>query len=126
MIKTIFIILFALVVFYLLYKNGFLVFQNKRALSFIGKNRAKEASFSRCHGYIQRYISFDNSREVHFDFNLNLNEGEVKLELFDQGKTILTLDSNQSKGSVLVEGKKKYLLKISFNKASGDYHLNYK
>ena len=114
------------ILMYLLYINGYLIANSKRAVMFIGSRRGKKARFSSCTGYIKRVIRFEENRKYHFVLLTELSTGEVSMELLDRtGKSVLSLDSNVREGSITAETKKRYELIIRFRSASGSYELDW-
>ena len=47
---------------WLLYQNGLMVVNSKRAVSFVGRDRGRRASFTACTGTIRRIVRFPHSR----------------------------------------------------------------
>ena len=83
------LLIFALLggMMYLLYINGYMVMSRKRALTFIGSQRDRKASFTHCNGYIRRVFKVKESRKYVFDLDLQLSKGEMQVVLLDEGKT---------------------------------------
>nr|MDE7297452.1 hypothetical protein [Lachnospiraceae bacterium] len=75
--KIIVIALCACAAFYLLYINGWMIINAKRAVMYIGSRRGNQATFSSCTGYIKRVVRFRESRTYHFTFEPELSAGEV-------------------------------------------------
>lgn len=114
----------AAVVIWFLYANGYMVISSKRAVSFVGSDRGRRASFTACTGSIKRVIRFSESRTLHADFSLTLTKGFVSAELLDDRKQpLLRLDSSPT-GSVFVEKGRRYWLIFHFQSATGDYTLH--
>ena len=114
------------ILMYLLYINGYLVANSKRAAMFIGSRRGKKSRFSSCTGYIKRVIRFKENRKYHFALSTELSTGEISMELLDRaGQSVLSLDSNVREGSITAETKKRYELIIRFRSASGSYELDW-
>ena len=114
------------ILMYLLYINGYLVANYKRAVMFIGSRRGKKARFSNCTGYIKRVIRFEENRKYHFVLSTDLSTVEVSMDLLDRtGQSVLSLDRNVSEGSITAETKKRYELIIRFQSASGSYELDW-
>ena len=121
------ILLFAIgIVFYLLYRNGYLVAQNKRALLYIGSLKGNKARFTSCTGRTRRVIRFKKDGICRLDFEPELTRGEVWVEILDSAKQqILCLDSHTRSGDLSVEKGKRYYLVVHFKSATGSYSLNW-
>ena len=114
---------FMLVVFLVLYFNGFLVLNSKRALTFVGVRQGREASFTACTGQIRRIVRFPESKCFQMTFTPQLTKGDVYVELLDHKQQILLLDSSTQTGHVSAEKGRAYTLVIHFRAASGKYTL---
>ena len=113
-------------VFYLLYINGYLVINAKRALIYIGSMGGRKATFTSCTGYTKRVVKFKESKDIHFHFDLELTKGDVTMELLDESKQcILQLDHTNQHARIHIETKKRYYLVFRFKSASGRYLLTW-
>ncbi len=113
-------------VFYLLYINGYLITNAKRALVYIGSMGGRKATFTSCTGYTKRVVKFKESKDVHLHFDLELTKGDVTMELLDGSKQcILQLDHTKQFATIPVEAKKRYYLVFRFKSASGRYLLTW-
>ena len=111
---------------YFLYINGYMVFNNKKALTFIGSQRGNKASYTSCNGYMKRVVKFKESRNYAFSLNVKLSKGDMRIELLnDKKQMIMRLDENNPKAAVEVEADRRYYLVYRFDKASGNYELKY-
>ena len=122
------LLIFALLggIMYLLYINGYMVFNNKKALTFIGSQRGNKASFTSCNGWMKRVVKFSESRNYAFDLDVKLSKGDMQVELLDGKKQpIMRLDGNNPKAVIEIDANKRYYLVYRFNKASGSYELKY-
>ena len=109
---------------WLLYINGYMVVGSKRAVSFVGSDRGRRASFTACTGYIKRAVRFSESRTLHAALSLTLTKGAVYAELLDDRKQpLLRLDADCPDGSIFVEKGRRYWLIFHFQSATGDYFL---
>lgn len=125
MAKIIVIFIILMILYYVLYINGYMILTSKRAMMFIGTQRGKEARFTVCTGYIRRVIKFEESREYEFTFNAELSKGNVSVELLDASKKrVLFLKENRC-GKVSVEAGKRYYLMIRFESSTGSYQLDW-
>lgn len=119
-----------LALFYVLYINGFMIWNNRRALMFIGSLRgdgACKARFNVCSGVMKRVIRFKESKVYHFNLDINLTEGSLEVRVLDKDKNVVVLlDHNTCEYELMVESKKRYYLVFEFKKASGEYVLEWK
>ena len=126
MIKMIALWLVMGVGFYLLYSNGFLVMNSKRAVMYAGSKRGKEAKFSSCSGYTKRIIKVQETKQYRFSLDCNLTAGTILVEVLDASKKpILSLDETHRCAAVDLEKGKRYNLIVRFKSASGDYVLDW-
>ena len=121
------LLIFALLggVMYLLYINGYMVMSRKRALTFIGSQRGKKASFTACNGYIRRVFKVKESRKYVFSLDLQLSKGEMQVELLDGKDVIIHLDADKPTEYAEITADKRYYLVFRFAKATGKYELKY-
>lgn len=117
------------ILFYLLWINGYLVLNKKRAVLFsgsiLGKNRCK-VRFSSCNGLVKKVIKFRDSRSYQFDFNNSITKGNVSIEILNKNKEIvLELNSSISSGVLIVNTKERYYLVLRFNKADGEFEMTW-
>ena len=121
------IIVGMVLLFYILYINGYMVMNSKRALMYVGVAWGKRASFTSCSGYTKRVIKLDEPRTYYFDLNLELNKGDVTVEILDRQKQcLLSLDQNTAQGSINVEKGNRYYMVVRFRAASGNYAIDWK
>ena len=113
-------------VFYILYINGYMIMNAKKATLFFGKERGKYARFTSCSGYMMRVIRFKESREYEFSFETELEKGEVSVELWNGNQEKVLVLSNQGKQVISVDNKKRYFLILRFVSATGSYHVDWK
>ena len=124
--KTIILLLIIGIVFYLLYINGLLSIQSKRAVLYIGSLKGNSARFSSCTGYSKRVIRFRDSRTYCVFFDSKLTKGDVSVEILNPAKqTVVCLDCNTPNGSINAEKGKRYYLLICFQSATGRYTLSW-
>ncbi len=126
MLKSILIMAALVAVFYLLYINGYMIINAKKATLFFGKDRGKYARFASCSGYMKRVIRFKESREYEFSFETELEKGEVSIELWDNKQEKMLSMTNQGSQTVILESKKRYYLILRFVSATGSYHVDWK
>ena len=114
------------VVLYLLYINGYLPMNAKRAIMYVGFMGNRKATFASCTGYTKRVIKFRESKDVQFHFDLKLSKGDVTMELLDAAKEcILKLDRSNTNAVIPIDAKKRYYLVFRFKSASGSYLLSW-
>lgn len=123
--KTIILLSLIGILAYFLYINGYMVVASKRALMFFGSKRGKKAVFSSCTGYIKRVVRFKESKLYHVDFRLELEKGEVMLELLDAKKQLVLALSGSAISEIEVESGQKYYMVIRFKSASGSYEISW-
>ena len=112
---------------YLLYRLGFAVFSNKRALSYVGRERCRRADFTACSGTVKRMLRVKESRVYHFTADISLSKGELAIELLAPDKTpLLVLTQQEPQGQVQLESGKSYGLVFRFRSANGSYSLDWK
>ena len=125
MVKIIILFCMIGILSYLLYINGYMVVASKRALMFLSSKRGRKAMFSSCTGYIKRVIKFKNSKVYHVDFKLELEKGEVILEILDAKKqSVLALNSSKI-SEIEVVGGQRYYMVLRFKSASGSYEITW-
>ena len=125
-VTSIFLLIAMGTAFYLLYINGFVVINAKRAVLYFGFMGGKKATFTSCTGYTKRVIKFDASGPVHFQLNLELSKGEVTMELLDAAKQcVLKLDRTNPSSVLQIDAKKRYYLVFRFQSATGNYLLTW-
>lgn len=83
--KIIIILICLGILFYILYMQGFLVINSKRAVMFMGSIRGKsncKARFTMCSGSMKRVIRFEENRTYNFSLNSKLTSGERPSDLY--------------------------------------------
>lgn len=118
------------IVFYILYINGYMIINAKRAVMFMGsmrgKNNSCKAIFSSCDGYIKRVIRFRKSQIYNAIFDCEMTDGTMTVELLDSTRqSILTLDDTRKSGQVFLNKNERYYLVFQFHSASGQYRLKW-
>ena len=126
MIKIIVIAAVLAIVFYVLYINGLLILNSKRAVMYVGSKGGKKATFTSCSGYTKRVVKFRESKRCRFELKTDLSKGDVTVELHEAGGgEILRLDSQTQSCEVSVEKGRRYYLIVGFQTASGKYELEW-
>lgn len=114
-------------IYYVLYMNGVVSLNGKKAATFMGAPGGKRASFSMCNGATKRVIKFKESKTYEFIFTPELSKGDISLTLLDTNKKkVLVLNNNTRTGSVEAEAGKRYFMIIQFRTASGKYEIDWK
>lgn len=127
MVKLILILVAIVIIFYVLYMNGFVALNGKKAATYMAAPGGKRVSFSACNGATKRVIKFKESRTYEFTFEPSLNTGAVTMTLLDYNKKkVLVLDGNTRTGSVEAEAGKRYFMIFQFKTASGKYEIDWK
>lgn len=126
MFQSILILALMVAAFYLLYINGYMIINAKRATLFLGKERGKYARFASCSGYMKRVIRFRESREYVFSFETELEKGEVCVELWKGNKDKILSLTDRGTQTVSVESKERHYLILRFVSATGSYHIDWK
>ena len=118
-----------LVLFYLLWINGYIVLNMKQAVLFIGSIRVKnkcKITFSSCSGYVKIVIKFKENRTYFFDLNCDVSKGDVSIVIENKNReTLLNLTPLTKTGSLTVDKKNRYYLILKFEKADGQYELKW-
>ena len=114
------------IVMYLLYRNGWMILSSKSAVTFIGSNRGKSATFSGCSGSIKRIVRCTEDREYHFSLDAALTKGDMSVSLLGPDKReLLQLTESMPQGSVTLEKGARYTLVLRFRSATGRYALQW-
>ena len=113
-------------VMYLLYRNGWMVLSSKSAVTFVGSNRGKAATFSGCSGSIRRIIRFSDDREYRFSLDAALTQGDMSVFLLGPDKKeLLRLTVGEPRAAVNLEQGECYVLVLCFRSATGRYALQW-
>ena len=110
---------------YLLYDNGYLLVQAKRALTFIGSGMGKRDyfafQFTGCTGYVSRVLRVKESATYTVTLNATLSKGTVRFTMLDGARTpLLVLTPERNSGKVYLETGMRYHIRMDFTHASGD------
>lgn len=129
-IKTIIVLAVVGSIIFILYSNGYIMLQNKKALMFVGKNNFSDkrcsARFSACTGRFKRVIRLKENRTYTFSLNCAIDNGEAKFTIKNSDKKdILVLDAENNTGTVDAVNEK-FFLEIELYKAYGRYELSWK
>lgn len=120
-------ILISIILFYVLWINGYLIISRKASALFIGSFRPPKRykiRFVSCNGYIKKVIKVKESRNYIFSFNSNVTKGAVAAEIQDGNKRILLqLDKDNPESDIGLEKNYRYYLVFRFTKADGEIDL---
>jgi len=115
--------------FYILWINGYLMLSRKTSKLFICSfrhNKRCRIKFACCNGYIKKIVKFKENRSYVFIFNCDVKEGVALVEIQDKNKKLLLhLDSNTPKATLNIDKKCRYYIVLKFEKASGEYELSW-
>ena len=126
MIKVIILLIIIGIVFYLLYINGFLSIQSKRAILYVGSLRGNRAKFVSCTGYTKRIIRFEESKTYRIVLNAELSAGKLSVAILDsEKKKLFLLNRHIQNGVIYAEKGKRYYLVFRFKSATGNYSLKW-
>ena len=130
LIKTVIILIVVCVLTYLLYLNGYITIQNKKALMFVGKNgfidRHCYAKFSACTGRLKKVIRFKEKRQYAFTLDCKLEKGEVKVTLYGADKKPVFVLTPENPSAVIDADLGRYYMEIEIYKAYGSYDISWK
>ena len=117
-------ILVSLILLYLLYSNGYLMMQSKRAVTFTGDGKGQKNrmgfSVTKCNGWASKVLKVKENGIYRFDLDVELSAGTVQFQVLDREKqTLLTLNPDAVRGRVQLEKGKRYLVKMQFIQTSG-------
>ena len=114
------------IVMYLLYRNGWMILSSKSAVTFIGHNRGKSATFSGCSGSIKRIVRCKEDREYRFFLDVALTKGDMSVTLLGPDKKeLLHLTGDEPRASINLEKGTRYTLVLRFRSATGRYALQW-
>jgi len=116
-----------IILFYILWINGYLTKSVMASVLFVGSLRSKNRcrfKFIYCNGYIKKVIKIKESRNYIFIFNSNITNGYVTAEVQDVNKRILLqLDKDNPESVIKLEKNYRYYLVLRFVKAKGEFDL---
>ena len=118
------IILAGLILMYLLYSNGYLILQSKRAAVFTGDGKGRKNrlgfSFTKCSGWASRVLKVKEDGLYRFDLDAQLSAGTVQFQLLNGNKEpLLTLTPETCRGRVQLEKNQRCFVKFQFIHTSG-------
>lgn len=119
----------SIILFYVLWINGYLINSSKTATLFVGsirQNNKCKIKFKSCNGYIKKVIKIKESRIYKFTYNSNIIKGYVVAEIQDiNNKILLQLDKDNPESDIRLEKKYRYYLILRFVKADGELDLSW-
>ena len=120
------IVLLIVVTLAVLYRQGYITLNSKRALLFSGSIGGKKATFTSCTGRIQRIFRPKEEKKYRFSLKLTLSSGAVSVYVLGSRKEpVLVLTPESPWGEVWLEKGKLYTLRIHFDHATGSYELSW-
>lgn len=115
---------------YMLYLNGWLIFNFKMAIFYkesrpFGKAPSSiRAKFRSCNGVIKRVIRLKPGKQYQFVLSKRMTKGAVHVEIRTRnGESLLTLDDQTPKAVLAVQKGRRYYAVIRFEEADGEYAL---
>ena len=110
----------------ILYQQGLITLNSKRALLFRGSLGGKSAAFTSCTGRIQRIFRPKEEKKYRFFLKLTLSKGTVSVYVLGPRKEpVLVLTPEIPCGEVWMEKGKPYRVRIVMDHATGNYELNW-
>lgn len=120
------IVLLIVVTLAVLYRQGYITLNSKRALLFSGSIGGKKATFTSCTGRIQRIFRPKEEKKYRFSLKLTLSSGAVSVYVLGSRKEpLLVLAPERPCGEVWLEKGKSYRLRIHLDHATGSYELSW-
>lgn len=113
---------------YLLYRNGFLVLNTKRALVYIGsprigKNRnCLKATFSVCNGSIRQFLRLKKACRYRFVLASDTTKGSVCVRIRGRGEAA-ELNAGNPSAVIETDAAGKCCVIVQFTRADGNYAL---
>ena len=120
------VILTGLILLYLLYRNGYLIMQSKRAVLFHSdfRGRKDRMGFSavKCTGWVSRVLKVREDGIYRFDLDVSLSAGTVQFQVMNRQKLpLLTLNPDTTRGRVQLEKGQRYYIRMEATYTSGDF-----
>lgn len=119
------VILTGLILLYLLYRNGYLIMQSKRAVLFRSdfRGRKDRMGFSvvKCTGWVGRVLKVREDGIYRFDLDVSLSAGTVQFQVLNRQKLpLLTLNPDTTRGRIQLEKGQRYYVRMEMTRADGD------
>lgn len=119
----------SILLFYVLWINGYLIKSRKTATLFVGSIRLKrrcKIRFRSCNGYIEKVIKIKEDRNYKFTFKSNITNGYVTAQIRDINDNILLqLDETNPESVIKLMKKNRYYLVLRFQHADGEIDLTW-
>ncbi len=116
------------VLFYILYINGYMVLNVKRAVMFIGSIKRVDnrcgARMASCNGWMKRVVRFREVRKYYFKLEYGITKGDLQIEIQNRKRqVVLLLNEINREGSINVEKNERYYIVLKFKDTTGEYKL---
>ena len=108
-----------------LYLKGFIITKTTRAASITGSKGWTTATFSLCSGNIITVIPLNKNTAYNFYLSQEILEGEIEVQIYNGKTKILSLNRECETGHFTTSKRKYHFLVIHFNKATGNYKLQF-
>lgn len=113
-----------LILLYLLYSNGYLIMQSKRAATFTGDGKGQKNrmgfSVTKCSGWASKVLKVKGDGIYRFALDTALSAGTVQFQVLNRDKQpVLTLNPDTVRGRVRLEKGQRYFVKLQFIHTSG-------
>jgi len=122
-------IVVSIILFYVLWINGYLIKSRKTSVLFAGSLRSHNTcklKFTYCNGCIEKVVKIRESRNYKFTFYGNITNGSVAAELQDVNRRILLqLDKDNPESNIELEKNYRYYLVLRFVNAGGTIELTW-
>lgn len=121
------LLLLLIPVFYLLWLNGMLVINCKRALLYLdvraGAPNSRKVTFSGCTGYTRRVLRLSCNCRYRFTLSCNVTKGTVRAEIHCKGANAPLLLGTEHPSQLLASGRCELVL--FFEQADGTLQLTW-
>ena len=112
--------------FLYLFEQGIIVKSSKRAVKFVGTDRAKRASYVACTGQVTRILRVKETKLYEFSLYLEQEEGTMEVVLSDwNDRPLMILDQKTTREIIMLDAAEKYKLIFWFRNATGRYELDW-
>lgn len=113
---------------YLLYCKGLAVSKSIAAIIFVFRpgRAADRVTLDSCTGWVKHVGRFPESRTYAFTFDAQLSNGNAEVVLLDRKKRqLLKLSQQSPTGKIALDGKDRYYLRWDFKHATGKCELRW-
>ena len=110
-----------------LYENGYACYQNKSAVSFIGRSGSGSfgATFTACTGTFGRCLKAKEGGNYRFRLSADLSKGSVTGKIYRGKELLAQLDSSQPEAVLVLEARARYKIALRFVRASGSSSIHW-